>query len=29
MNFLRRLAFQEEKLDDNLRLDVFEIARVN
>ena len=28
MNFLRRLALQEEKLDDSSRLDVVEIARV-
>ena len=28
MNFLRRLALQEKKLDDSSRLDVVEIARV-
>ena len=28
MNFLRRLALQEEKLDDSSRLDVVQIARV-
>ena len=28
VNFLRRLALQEKKLDDSSRLDVFEIARV-
>jgi len=28
MNFLRRLALQEKKLDDGSRLDVVEIARV-
>jgi len=28
VNFLRRLALQERKLDDSLRLDVVEIARV-
>jgi hypothetical protein len=28
VNFLRRLALQEEKLDDSSRLDVVEIARV-
>jgi hypothetical protein len=28
MNFLRRLATQERKLDDSSRLDVVEIARV-
>jgi len=28
MNFLQRLALQEEKLDDSSRLDVAEIARV-
>ena len=28
MDFLRRLALQEKKLDDSLRLDVVEIARV-
>jgi len=28
MNFLRRLALQEEKLDDSPHLDVAEIARV-
>jgi len=28
MNFLGRLAFPEEKLDDSSRLDVVEIARV-
>jgi hypothetical protein len=28
VNFLRRLALQEKKLDDSSRLDVVEIARV-
>jgi hypothetical protein len=28
VNFLRRLALQEKKLDDNSRLDFVEIARV-
>jgi hypothetical protein len=28
VNFLRRLALQEKKFDDNSRLDVVEIARV-
>ena len=28
MDFLRRLAFQEKKLEDSSRLDVVEIARV-
>jgi hypothetical protein len=28
MNFLRRLALQEKKLDDSSRLDVVEIGRV-
>jgi len=28
VNFLQRLALQEEKLDDILRLDVVEIARI-
>jgi hypothetical protein len=28
VNFLRRLALYEEKLDDSSRLDVVEIARV-
>jgi len=28
VNFIRRLALQEEKLDDSSRLDVVEIARV-
>jgi hypothetical protein len=28
VNFLRSLALQEKKLDDSLRLDVVEIARV-
>jgi hypothetical protein len=28
MNFLRRLALQEKKLDDSSRLDFVEIARV-
>ena len=28
MNFIRRLALQEKKLDDSSRLDVVEIARV-
>ena len=28
MNFLQRLALQEEKLDDSSRLDVVEIVRV-
>ena len=28
MNFLRRLALQEKKLDDSSRLDVVEIVRV-
>jgi hypothetical protein len=28
MNFLRRLALQENKLDDSSRLDFVEIARV-
>jgi len=28
LNFLRRLALQEKKLDDSSRLDVVEIARV-
>jgi hypothetical protein len=28
VNFLRRLALQENKLDDSSRLDVVEIARV-
>jgi hypothetical protein len=28
VNFLRRLALQEKKLDDRSRLDVFEIAHI-
>jgi hypothetical protein len=28
MNFLRRLALQEKKLDDSSRLDVVETARI-
>jgi hypothetical protein len=28
VNFLRRLALQEKKIDDRSRLDVVEIARV-